>query len=833
MPIEILPEGEPDWSIFSATTGILFLGIDPFWSSKADFGILYRGGQGFLDRSVDDGQTWTSILPGTVPPWFGDDSWQDWYYSERPYGMPSGSAPAFATQLKYAAYSANHANSGEHYVLVTYTLPDGGGISPSTWDVHVCWILYTTDDWATHKWSMVKPYVYRAESVVTPGSPTTLTYSDADKPSVFATRLSDTKVAVWVNGTGVPQGVYIITESGGTLTEENFTSGAVDEIMFNRNGNYLYFGEIYQDRSVGGIEYYRARAYEWDVTTTTPSLTTYNSGDLPGIGSLTDFANTGYGAAWHLTDAGRLCFKYWVRNGTGASTETLRHYLFYFDVVGHTWSAPYLYYDGLGNTVPRQLDLCAMTVDDSNKMIVIEIDQWTWTGRGTEDWKCYEFMMIAGTWSRLDSTNFYNYLGTTYDWRITPAMVCELSGNRVSFWITRWFTSGVSGIAEARIYTYDTVSETITYHENPAGAWPATVPMSGDNVSSLDAYDRLHVIGYNKMDNPSPTDVVWLRHVLNRSGSTSDRMYRFDPSGTYSYDTYLVYSSEVEYDVVCLLTGYNADGSAEMIQAEWVLGGGLYTIDVAVVTVDEFGPDHVISRLPSGAVGHQLACALDGERLWFGLSEWADSSDDSFLYCYLEYMTREPDGQVGILGYPIAGTGYQYMGYASGFSYADHLANLQYISLFPWALETDGVLVYGLPWAIEYPTWPDQLFGESPSAGQHYYWGASGFTDPVRAVLLYNSKVYAFLKTSTTLDLYEEKAVLGGAGNDMQLVSATTLNDASIGIIAAADGRDGAFVVTGVTDTIIVIVALPPWTSWSNLTLSHRIDRDVTGVVIL
>jgi hypothetical protein len=93
--------------------------------------------------------------------------------------------------------------------------------------------------------------------------------------------------------------------------------------------------------------------------------------------------------------------------------------------------------------------------------------------------------------------------------------------------------------------------------------------------------------------------------------------------------------------------------------------------------------------------------------------------------------------------------------------------------------------------------------------------------------------VYALLNTSTTLDLYTEKATLNDAGDDMQLVSATTLDDASVGIIAAVDGRDGTFVVVGVTDTIIVIAALPPWTSWGNLTLSHRIDADVTGVVVL
>jgi hypothetical protein len=298
------------------------------------------------------------------------------------------------------------------------------------------------------------------------------------------------------------------------------------------------------------------------------------------------------------------------------------------------------------------------------------------------------------------------------------------------------------------------------------------------------------------------------------------------------WDEYMVYSSAVSYDVMCLLTGYNADGSATMIRAPWVLNGS-YTIDASVLTVAARDTDMVISKLPSGSTGHQIACNLDGTYLFIATTEWYDSSDDADLLCRLEYMTREPDAQTGVLGYPASGVGRNWSGYSSSFALSDHNALNQYVSLFPWAKETDGVLAYGLPYGVQYPTWPDQIYGESPASGNWYYWGSDTFTDPVRAVFLYNSKVYALLKTSTALQLWVEKDTLSDGGDDMQLIADTTLDDASVGIIAAVDGRDGTFVVCGVTDTKIVVAAAPPWTAWVNLTLSHRIDLDVTGVVVL
>jgi hypothetical protein len=837
MPIEILPEGQPDWVEYSTTDGVLFLGLDPFWKTKTgktqpNYAIMFRGGQGFFDKSINGGRDWTSILPSTQPSWFGDDSWDGYYYAERPYGTPSTESPPVASQLKYVAYSPNHVNSGEHYVLCTWMLADGGGISPSTHDVYITWLLYTTDDWVTHKWSMVRPYVLRALSDITNGTPTTLTYSDADDPEVYGTRLSNTKAALWTTGSGVPEGVYIITESSGTITEEDYTAGAVDEIMFNWQGDYLYFGSIYQDREVGGIKYFRARVYEWDVTGTTPSLTTYNSGDLPGHGSQSELANIGEGAAWHLTDSGFLCFKYWIRDGTGGASENVHHYLFYFDVNGNTWSTPYLYYDGLGNTVPRALDLCAVTVDDSNKMVVIEIDEWTWTGRGTTDWKCHEFMMVAGTWTRLDEDNFFNYLGTSYDYRITPAAACELSNSRVAFWITRWFISGATGGSRPRVYTYNTVLNTIAYDQPDSGPWPYTSLMDGDAASSIDEWDGLHVIGYNKMDNPSPAGLVYIRNIGNRIGSAADRLYYFDPDGTYPFDNYVVYSSTTEYDVVCLLTAYNQDGSATMIHAPWVLNGS-YTIDVDVATVAERGPDEVFGKLPSGgASGHALSCSLDGTLIYIATTEWNAADDDTDLFCRLEYMTRQPDGQSGFVDFPANKDGHQWVSYADGFTLTNHNANAQYISLYPWEKETDGCLVLGLLYGVEFPSQPGQLHGVYPS-GTWEYKDASGYTDPYRAVFYYNNKIYAMVTGSTALELWEEKSSIAGSGDDMQKVSNSSLTDSSVGIIADVDTRDGTIVVAGFAADPIVVGSLPPYSSWSDITLSHRIDKDVTGVVIL
>jgi hypothetical protein len=357
--------------------------------------------------------------------------------------------------------------------------------------------------------------------------------------------------------------------------------------------------------------------------------------------------------------------------------------------------------------------------------------------------------------------------------------------------------------------------------------------MDGDAASSIDEWDGLHVIGYNKMDNPSPAGLVYIRNIGNRIGSAADRLYYFDPDGTYPFDNYVVYSSTTEYDVVCLLTAYNQDGSATMIHAPWVLNGS-YTIDVDVATVAERGPDEVFGKLPSGgASGHALSCSLDGTLIYIATTEWNAADDDTDLFCRLEYMTRQPDGQSGFVDFPANKDGHQWVSYADGFTLTNHNANAQYISLYPWEKETDGCLVFGLLYGVEFPAWPDQLYGMSPTAGDWYYKGANGYTDPVRAVFNYNSKIYMLVETSTSLDLWEEKAVIADGGDDMQFISDTTLNNSAIGLIADVDTRDGTIVVAGIAADPIVVGSLPPYSSWSDITLSHRIDKDVTGVVIL
>lgn len=793
MPIEILPEGLGAWIEPSTKAGIKFLGLDPFWKVKTgktspSYAILYRGGYGFLEQSTDGGQTWHSILPGDTPAWYGSQ----WYletwganYGEVPVpnpranGEPIGAPSPY--EITYASYAPNWANSSEHYVLCSYNGPSELGAG---WDLNALWILYTVDDWASHDWfPVVDQNISFNYAPVSNGGDTTL-QSSASTTGFDATmiRVSPTKVAAFWKNDATGEHGHMLTESGGTFTDQGDTSDYWIEPMYF-DGTYVWCGEIwrYDDAGGVGVDRYKARAYRWDFSGSgAPSVTYFESDWLPDFsGTSENTYRLESGTAWHFTEGGRLCFC-WGCYRLDTVDDRMWHML-YYDSDTDTWSTPYELYNTTEDLAPEQITISAATIDGGERMVVNYVERWDYTGRpdGPDTYGWY-YIQDAGAWgTKYDEYQYMSHEddATVYD--VNSQSTKLLSNNRIV-------------IQRAGIFEYDLTGGTPTLTELV------------NTTSNLDWFSG-RIVGYSR---DCDLEDWW---------AYSEKLYRSAPSSEpEGYPNFFIQWSDTLANVYCSLVDFTTYGRI------WQDGGtGDVIVDIA--TVSERPSDWISGRAYAG----RMSCSYDGNYLH--VPYWRYNTSTSYFICKVDQMVRNVStGEIEYTadGYP------EYVTLGND----DPIANVgnAIVSCAPNPDDTDGVLILGLP-TVGDSTYQAGLYGFSESGGWTYYWWHDPELWVVRAVASLSGVVFAIIDKGTALELWKETTTTPGA-MITKVSDISYITDVYTGQTMDIDTRDGTIVIAGLTNVgneIVIGALAPSYSVWSDLTINHRTDKDVTGIKVL
>ncbi len=814
MPINILPEGEPDWIEFNLQPNILFMAVDPWWKIKTgidpDNARVYRGGAGFFERSDDGGKTWASILPGTPPPWFpaGREVWNQSYSEREPVPRPATAAPSYdnyvtaptAAQLTYHSYSGSAARTDEHVVLATYTLDDAAGElngTPGdfTNELSVSWLLYTFDDWVTHEWNQLLMNTWQGDSIPSEGSETAVHSETRGSLFEAAIRTGNNLFAVFNlrnNGILDPDELYchMISESGGTFSVDGSASDVADRWNHVFAGSDLtlweYQGHVYMAghttvAPVADDDFYDVS--EWDCSGSTPSLVGTTRLLLPTF--YPPDATFQSGQSFYMTPSGRLAFTLKVDGG-----GQIDWYWFYYDSNTTAFSTLHRFWSGTSSQVPNQIDITAQAIDGSNKCAIAMLEQW-----GADDYFGYTFIMTIGDWTQIGKEQYLEDLGATSPHGIGKQNSKLWDGGR---WAFVPQINGNGGFF--RVYTYDAVMNTLTYIPN--------VP---------DIYTQSDVINRGGFCLP--------QEPVSNIGFCGNNMHWVDkdvfPSG----------SVEISNpDRTGVVAGFGDLSRYVRLFTEFEDPN--FIIKCSVVTVPPKPPDDMFSRF-----GHESSVSYtpDGNNVFVILPTFDGVAEDDMVH-YADNLEREPAHLgTGKIGYQTDfGTGWFWLAY-DNFTKVQLNNLLTFAGVNPWWDEgVDGILVFGLLDGVSSPTQPGQIEGWSTAQGIFDIWSVSLFTDPCRAVIDISSRIYAVAEATTVIKLYEAKAVLVDDGANMIYVSDSILDTANYGRIMDVDNIDDTIVVAGgAADLIMVVGASPPWTTWNNITLSHRNDRGVTSLVIM
>jgi hypothetical protein len=265
-------------------------------------------------------------------------------------------------------------------------------------------------------------------------------------------------------------------------------------------------------------------------------------------------------------------------------------------------------------------------------------------------------------------------------------------------------------------------------------------------------------------------------------------------------------------------------------------------LNVSVVTVNDDKP-------ASANIGERyyigkMSFTSDGEVLWIPTVD----RDESFgvlsptnFEIRVDEVYRDADGEAGLLSYTDWGIQGQTPDYWRLNTFAQNLTRAQalakdfFINLDPWPYDSAGIILWGKLFNINPPYQLRVYYNISAgSASRYSIWYQAGFLDPVHAVVYYDERIFAVIKTSTGAELWvSDYPPYAGTGNEMNYLSDCILD--SIGFSAMdVDERDGTIVVAHEEADLLMIAATPvPHTVWYNLTLSHRNDRGVTGLIVL
>lgn len=579
-----------------------------------------------------------------------------------------------------------------------------------------------------------------------------------------------------------------------------------------------------------GENIYLARVQVWDFSGTTPVFeATYESEELPSYyGEASPKFVGGSGDTWAMTDSGRLAFTFFSRDGLDntSGTTARRIWLFYFDGNSDVFSEPYLYMEGTGLTgVPKDghMYFNAETYDGGSGALVCETRKVTWLNRAIDDWYGRLYMIDVGGWYKYDEVELFEDLDASSGYATYVKDCKKLDHSRFAFHYDRG--GAVIASYDAAYHRINEVYEKLQYDSDDSGS--PTIMMQEDPIT-----DQVFMSGYGAGDTKSA--MFWSRWSVNQPS------YPRDP-----YADILDDGDDFRYKVAFWSdentpTMHIAFGSHDKYGRVWKSGSNLL---VSITTVDSRPvSDTIYSRFYLGT----MAFTNDGERLYFGTGDYK-TADSSKINTWLEYLTRNPSS-------PDYSTQYRW-GYDNNFGYgwrstpagwgdidenvdiADFLAGESYFNVVTWPVEDDGIILYGLMQYQRVPTSPDQIWIYSAATNWDVLWDnghAGGYVDPVRALIYYNELIYAAIKTSTGIELYVSDAPpYGGDGDYMSHLSDSFLDDCGIACMDY-DPVDGTLVIGQKVANLLMIAATPtPYTTWYNLTLSHRNDLGLTGLVVL
>ena len=812
MPIEILPPGENQWFETNPQNNILFMVEDPFWKTKtgsispAD-AILYRGGQGFLERSTDGGVTWKSIRPGTNPPWFpAGNMWANVYQPFEPIPRPANGAPSYdnyidapvASALTYHGYSSSTARSGEHVVLATYTYPNSSGYLDQgdfNNELSVAWVLSTFDDWATHDWQQVICDMDLGKGTPTSSAGENVYTNTGAVTWVDAIKTGASQFAVFYR-TGTTVYCTMITESGGTLTKQNTASqaGGIYNAILSADGDgNVYLGWVNSVTDGGGVHRYFAEVDKWDCSGTTPSyVARYTSSYLPDFNSTNQF---GSGYCFYLTPSGRLAFIHYIYDPqTPNSNDDRKWHWFYFDIATNTYSTAYEFLNGTaGSGVPWGINVACKAIDGGNKCAFNYIENLNWTNRLQDDYFGYTFIMEIGTWTQLDKTQWLDEVDASLTFSQSPEASKLWSDNRWCF----YHTIGSTGI-NAYMFYYDAVYDTLN-------RIPYSEPSdNGDSAFSNGQRcireDPADIIGFCGQHMHWSDDVVFPSNSVRISNPQVDSIY----------------------------CGFG--DLSRYIRIAYSFSNPNYLLNAYIVTIPPKPPDDIFSRF-----GHNPSIAYrpDGNMVYICLPSYTSGVDG--MAHVMDRLVREPNGQTKRVDYLDDYTDWYWGDWDYEFTKAEYLAGDTKVGVMPWVDEApDGILFFGLLYGVTDPSQPGQIWGYSTAQGGFDIWTVNAFTDPCRAIVDIGGRLYAVAESVTGLKLYEAKAVLVDDGANMIYVSDVPLDDADHANVMDVDTLDNTIAIAaGSADVNMVVIAPPPWTSWTDVTLNHRVDRGVTGLIVL
>jgi hypothetical protein len=807
MPIEILAEGAADWRTYSLKPDILFLGVDPFWKTKAlndpNLATLFRGGPQFLDVSHNGGYSWTSMLPSTSPPWYEDADYA-WWSTVPPIPLPTGTGPT-PSELTYHSYAGSEANTGEHAILATYTIVDGIAT-----DIDLCtmWVLYTVDDWSTHAWTQIvsnMAFVLRAATEGTPLVANTL--ANVQASTVAARRITTTKIAVtystysaltWTHyGQTIDRDVSTLTSAGIQSTADPNLSPS-DPFVY---GNGVYFAALHTYMDVG-IMRGRIKVWGWDFSSAgaPTALAVDISADLPDFNQA---SFTGSIYPIYMTAGGLLVFLYYNQDGSGNSTDNREWYWLYYNTATGTFSTPFQFHVGVGTDTPWSIKATMQSIG-GNKVVATLLEGISWTGRasGAHDWTGKTFIMNAGTWTQIDTDTFLSEATSTISYRMGKDSSKLLTNYRYIVYVSRVTAS------RPRVYNYVAGTDTLT-----------PIAYGGSGGSDFGEYPSVDATGIISCIQDDP-----IGSYLYANGNNSDGnvLYWSDPTD-FPHKA-VEYSTPSFDDMQCSVT----NNFTKYIRGYY--DGGTNEVTLSVVTIAAKEPDMIFGRRFIG----DIAFTPDGNYIYIPTAtmEYTVTPTPPLDWeTVVDRLTRHPDGAVGVFGYPTGMSGFYFFSFDSGYDESDIGVNT-FTSCAPWEAQSAGVVMFGLLYGVSIPATPLQIYGYFNS-GLKFIWGALDLIDTVKAIISINNKLYALVETSTGVELWKEKAVTAWAGDDMEYVSDTGLDSVDHGVIDV-DGRDDSIVTAhGEADLLMVLLSEPPYSTWQNYTWSHRNDRGVTGIIVL
>ena len=762
MPVEILPEGSILWHQTNNKPGILFLGEDPFWQAKTGSSdpfdsILIRGGNGFIERSINGGWTWTSVLPSNNPP-----------STIELDPIPFTLTPA---HLEYTGYDGCTLRSGEHHIVARYEISDIAESGNKGW---VGWILRTVDDFATYTWEELA--IYEDQAYVAQTATATSEFRADHMPKTFCKLTDDLFFCMTYDQVAIgPEEWYFwgnaVVRSGNTFTlggdvkswhASGWTGGPADPDP--------YYPNHINPHAIDCIPYGTGTVWTIGIGDTATDLNFRQFSVSPiSVTQLGAFDHARSGSAW-LTriihcelEGGNYAIAYRDYAGvqgiihfnpaTGAAGSTYTFSAGYLhDIIAISGTDVLILYSVAGS--PDVIYAVVFNVATSTLNAAVEVhtpltyDNIAW-GRGYKN----STGIVKAMW---------------YEWT-SDADFGEIWTASIEY----------SGVLITDVTDFDGeyfVENLSPYYQNLVrvnSQYGLMIGQDDPTITVADAYFRvLQILPHNGRPFVSKTKTAPINDVYEL---------------TFRQDAFQLSSDEFKFVVCFQQSGGNGPA-------------------MAVVTLVEPAPFAVYGHSPISIAQDKG----DGNMIWVSTYNLDDE-------------VTPADGRLMHVKYQISGGSLLtpvYETWDSSILTSEFEARTYIVFMYCQPTDTDGVYVYGNYGGNHVGHYTNGGSWTSVESG----WGAN-----------YCGSLIA-LSGGT---LYAIRCVHGGASSFYDgTIAGLTLRASSI-LLGNVNHRnmdrasDGTVVIGGDALAKIVVAASTPFSVWTNLTTNHRVDKDITSLVVI